>query len=143
MTDAPRWTWHHTVCVVAGGILTAFVITWGTFKVREVRIPVIHRITTLDTVWTGKPYAVRGPRTILYRTAKPDTVLVTLPGTVDTLVTSFCETLAHDTTAADSARHRQLVLTAGTMRGTGVRCSSRPPRVRECFPRSEEFRVFP
>lgn len=107
-----RLTWKHAVAATAFLLIGWIAATKGTFETHEVKVPVIHRVTTSDTVYFGKPYAVRGPRQIVYRNVRPDTVLVTLPGRVDTLVQQFTR-IASDTTAADSAKHRALVITSG------------------------------
>jgi hypothetical protein len=115
-----RWNWRYAVVFAVALAIGAAMMTAGTFKVREVKVPVIHRLTTTDTVYFGKPYAVRGPRQIIYRNVRPDTVLVTLPGRVDTLVQQFTR-IAQDTTAEDSAAHRRLALTAGSVGRSDLR----------------------
>ena len=75
---------------------------------------VVQLVRHVETVYRDRPVVhISFVDRIVWKTVPPETVVVSRPGTADTIVTAFCPPAGK---TPDSAAHPRLVLTAGRVR---------------------------
>lgn len=114
--NMPRFGWPILAAFVMGLVGAWCIGRWGPAQVAP-RTVYVNRPP--EQVYRDRPVVrTKLVDRIIYRTVKPDTILISPPHTVDTLVVNFCQgTRASDTTTVKP----QLALTAASVGRSDLR----------------------